>query len=369
MPLYLRKSVKAGPFRFNLSTSGIGASVGIKGLRIGTGPRGHYISAGRKVVRYKASVRSAGERAPMHSNSLPSLSSTSDVEMIEVNSGSVVEMRDEKFAAILDDINAASAKTRLSIMLPAVGALAFGISVLYLGLSDVSWMLLASILPLSLIGKWQDTYRRAAVLHYDLVDGGEEVFKRITVAFDAMSKCAGTWRIKAGGAIHDLTTWKRNAGASLLIRRSSTTLDYKLPRVVKSNITPPAIAVGKRTIYFFPDVALVEDGNRFGAVGYADLKLSWQTSNFIETDAVPRDAEMISETWEHPNKSGGPDRRFRSNRRLPVCLYEALHLSSGSGVNELLQFSQTSVAQAFVAATGALPRQSLPAVPLPLPRA
>ena len=46
MPFYLRKSVSAGPFRFNLSKSGVGVSVGVKGLRIGTGPRGHYIHAG-----------------------------------------------------------------------------------------------------------------------------------------------------------------------------------------------------------------------------------------------------------------------------------------------------------------------------------
>jgi hypothetical protein len=47
MPFYLRKSISAGPFRFNLSSSGIGLSVGVKGVRIGTGPRGHYVHAGR----------------------------------------------------------------------------------------------------------------------------------------------------------------------------------------------------------------------------------------------------------------------------------------------------------------------------------
>jgi hypothetical protein len=36
---YVRKSVKAGPFRFNLSKSGIGVSAGVPGFRVGTGPR------------------------------------------------------------------------------------------------------------------------------------------------------------------------------------------------------------------------------------------------------------------------------------------------------------------------------------------
>lgn len=47
MPFYLRKSVSAGPFRFSLSKGGIGLSLGVWGLRFGTGPRGHYVHAGR----------------------------------------------------------------------------------------------------------------------------------------------------------------------------------------------------------------------------------------------------------------------------------------------------------------------------------
>jgi len=40
MPLYIRKSVSVGPFRFNLSKSGLGVSIGVKGFRLGAGPRG-----------------------------------------------------------------------------------------------------------------------------------------------------------------------------------------------------------------------------------------------------------------------------------------------------------------------------------------
>lgn len=43
MPCYIRNSISAGPFRFNFSKGGVGVSVGVKGLRVGTGPRGHYV--------------------------------------------------------------------------------------------------------------------------------------------------------------------------------------------------------------------------------------------------------------------------------------------------------------------------------------
>ena len=47
MGWYLRKSLKIGPVRFNLSKSGIGTSIGVKGLRLGTGPKGPYVHGGR----------------------------------------------------------------------------------------------------------------------------------------------------------------------------------------------------------------------------------------------------------------------------------------------------------------------------------
>jgi hypothetical protein len=55
MGVYFRKSIKMGPLRFNLSKRGVGMSVGVKGLRIGTraGGRGTYISGGRKGVYFR----------------------------------------------------------------------------------------------------------------------------------------------------------------------------------------------------------------------------------------------------------------------------------------------------------------------------
>jgi hypothetical protein len=53
---YLRKSLGFGPLRINLSKSGLGGSVGVKGLRVGTGPRGRYLHAGRGGLYYRTSL-------------------------------------------------------------------------------------------------------------------------------------------------------------------------------------------------------------------------------------------------------------------------------------------------------------------------
>ncbi len=355
MPFYIRKSVKAGPFRFNFSKGGVGVSIGVKGLRIGTGPRGHYVHAGRRGVYYRASLGSAGKRrhAAIQSPSpVPLTFEESTVTMVEIESGDVMEMRDENFSDLLDEINAKASQWRMSVIFGWLFAL-LGIFLLVKASPVGIWVLVAA-LPAWAIGSWIDSYRRSTVLFYDIDGNVEQAYKDTIAAFDTLNACAGKWHIEAGGAVNDLTTWKRNAGASYIVKRTATKLAYALPKVIKSNITPPSMHVGKQVIYFLPDVALIAHNSRFGAVSYSDLRVRWQESRFIEDGHVPRDAKIVDHTWQHPNKSGGPDRRFRNNRQLPVCLYDTLHLQSDSGVNEVLEFSQVGKLSGFVEGCQAL---------------
>lgn len=362
LPFYIRKSVSAGPFRFNFSKGGVGVSVGVKGLRVGTGPRGHYIHAGRGGLYYRATLGNAGRSRPsavlqQQSPSPQVTFDNNDVAMIEIDSGDVMHMQDEAFSELLSEINSKAAQTRMSAAL-AWTAIVIGVLA---GMATGGPGLLLCILALPgyMIGNWFDSYRRTTVLYYDLEGDAETAYNRLAAGFDGLSGCAVKWHIEAGGAVQSLTAWKRNAGASHLVNRKATTLAYKLPAVIKSNLTPPALHVGKQTMFFMPDIVLVQDGSRVGAVNYADLNVRWQDSRFIETERVPSDARVVDHTWAHPNKSGGPDRRFKNNRQIPICLYEAMHFTSNSGVNELVEFSRTGVAAAFVEGCrmlGTLPR-------------
>ncbi|HZH50278.1 MAG TPA: DUF4236 domain-containing protein [Microvirga sp.] len=358
MPFYIRKSISAGPFRFNLSKSGVGLSVGIKGLRVGVGPRGHYIHAGRGGLYYRASLGPAGQRPRSTQQALDlqnvdrtqvepqqSVRAHPDVEMIEVDSGDVLAMRDENFAELLDEINQKKSQvsytgvfTLLALGLGLIALFAFGSTGAYA---------FALLLPAWGLGGWLDSYKRTSVLFYDLDNEATAAYEAVTGAFDNLMACAGKWHVSSGGAVRDLTTWKRNAGAGHIVNKSPTTLSYAAPSFIKTNITPPSVRVGRQTIYFFPDALFVVDGQRVGAVGYTELNLSWQDTHFIEEGRVPADAQVVYHTWKHPNKGGGPDRRFANNYQIPVCLYEVLHLTSPSGLNELLEFSRTGFSEAF----------------------
>lgn len=103
---------------------------------------------------------------------------------------------------------------------------------------------------------------------------------------------------------------------------------------------------------------LVVHAGSVGAVAYDRLSIRWQDSNFIEEGAVPGDTTVLSYTWKHPSKRGGPDRRFANNRQIPVCRYESLHLTSSNGLNELLQVSCSGATAPFAEAIEELSRRN-----------
>lgn len=358
MPFYIRDSVSVGPFRFNLSKSGIGVSAGVTGFRVGTGPKGHYIHAGRGGFYYRSGIRGGGNRsAPMSSPLTPSQAThrpTPDykepsVQMVRVSSADVLQLEDTRFADVLADLRAKQNAASMIVALAWVGGIISLLAAMILGLQGFLIGLLFAGVAVS-VGAWLDSFQRSAVLMYDLEEDATAAYQSLTSAFDGIMSCKGKWHVDAGGEIRDPHAWKRNAGASHLLIKNPTVFDYSLPRVIKSNITPPAIKSGKETLYFLPDFLLVVDDKKIGAVGYDKLAIRSQQSNFIEEGVVPSDRVVLRQVWKHPNKGGGPDRRFADNIQLPVCQYEAIHFTSPNGLNELLEVSKVGVAEPFAKA-------------------
>jgi len=61
MGWFIRKAIRLGPLRLNLSRSGLGASVGVKGLRIGQDAHGHpYVFGGRGGLYFRERLGRSG---------------------------------------------------------------------------------------------------------------------------------------------------------------------------------------------------------------------------------------------------------------------------------------------------------------------
>ena len=182
-----------------------------------------------------------------------------------------------------------------------------------------------------------DKTRRSVVLMYDLDADAQVAFEALTHSFDQMTAAQGKWIVQAQGNQGD---WKRHAGATISIQRTNAFLGYKIPPVIKTNVSVPCILGGRQNLYFFPDFLCATEKRNAAAIDYQNLAIECTGTRFVEDGKPPSDAAIAGKTWKYLNKSGGPDRRFKNNRQLPIALYQEVHLHSSTGLSKTLQLSR-----------------------------
>lgn len=339
MGFYIRKSVKVGPFRFNLSKSGIGISTGIKGFRIGTGPRGNYVHMGRGGIYYRTSLtpKKSKRAAGTNIKPLPLKDFDENRSLTEIESGSVLHMVDSTSLSLLEEIRRKHKQLKygpIVLIISIIGLFAF--------MSLSPYIIIFGGLCTFFAYKW-DEIRKSVVLFYEFDEDHGQLYQRFCDAFDKINT-ARVWHIEAKGTTND---WKRNSGATTLVSRKPIYLKKDAPSIIKTNIEIPSISVGRQILYFFPERILVFDKKDVGAVSYKELNIDIEQVSFVENETVPHDAQIIGYTWKYVNKSGGPDRRFNDNRQLPVVKYEQVHFWSSTGLNEMIQLSKVGVTGEF----------------------
>lgn len=358
MGFYLRKSISVGPLRFNLSKSGVGVSAGIKGFRVGAGPRGNYVHMGRGGLYYRATIPSN-----IYKKSKSVLQSRVDAQPIipddthdplqEIDSAEACQIVDSSSRELLDELSQKSKSVRLWPFALVVS------SILILSGLFYAWpkWLLIPIAILSVVGIYaayvRDLLSKTVVVFYEFDSDLEKHYESLHSAATALASASAIWHIEASGRVRDR---KYHAGASSLVRRKSTFVRRAMPPYVKTNVETVAIGVGQQVLHFFPDRVLIYDSKGVGAVSYQELIVQVNQTRFIEDASVPRDAKIVGRTWKYVNKSGRPDKRFKDNREIPICLYEEIALSSSTGLNELLNVSVCGVGAAFASSINELGR-------------
>jgi hypothetical protein len=343
MSFYIRKSLRFGPVRFNLSKSGVGVSVGIKGFRVGSGPRGNYVHMGRGGLYYRASLsspsRSSRGPAPIpvpHRDARPALPSADDVVMRDIDSEATAQIVDSSSHALVQELWEKHGKLRFARAGLVGGGL---ITLLGLAAPRPGFGLALFVLSVALyvILRVYDARRKTTVIFYDLADESADLFRRLHDAFSWLGAAKKLWHIPSEGKVRDV---KYHAGADTLVKRDLISVHFKNPPFVKTNIPTPSLRVGTQTLYFFPDRILIFDAKDIGGLSYDSLRIDISTTHFIEQEGVPRDARTVGQTWRYVNKKGGPDRRFSNNPTIPVAEYETVRLTSRFGLNEALQVSR-----------------------------
>jgi uncharacterized tellurite resistance protein B-like protein len=362
--LSFSRSVRFGPVRFNFSSSGIGVSTGIRGLRIGTGPRGAYINVGRGGLRYRASLSGKswktpksprefqGPGAPHYADPLPQEGSNL-TQTKEHDNVSVLELTESSSDALLQSMNEQAKRQNLW---PFVGG---GILVLFfLGYQFLqSWPTWAQLLILGVgagVTLWvrhRDGLKKLTVLFFD---PDPDTVNRYTHVVSGAQSASTARKLRSVLQTSTYADPKYQAGASQGLKLGDASIVIgQMPNVL-ANIDIPIITSGRTTLGFYPDRVLAFQGQAVGAIEYRDLSIESSPSKYIEMESVPTDAMLIDWTWQYVNKSGGPDKRFKDNRKIPICKYNGLQLVSNRGLDIRLLSSRDGAFDQFAGAVKSL---------------
>jgi hypothetical protein len=352
MPFYIRKSLRAGIFRFNLSKSGIGVSTGIPGFRIGTGPRGNYVHMGRNGLYYRSTLsKNESIRTPINAHS--ALSNNSLSQFTEIESADILDFQDASSAKLLTEINEKYKIPDYWIIISAFSLiLLFSLPILFNNLprTEIFFLGLPIIIGLSVLLYILNESQKTIILFYTMDNEQEIAYQSVHNAFQRILACGRIRHIEAKKVLYNAHERKLEAGASSLINCKIITLSNSPPKWIKTNIAVPKIPVGRQCLFFFPDRILIQEGNKFGAIRYNDITITIENSRFIETDSLTYDAKVVDQTWKYPNKDGEPDKRFNNNYVIPIILCTNIYFSSPQGLNELIQLSTPDISIDFIEA-------------------
>lgn len=351
MGLYFRKAISVGPLRFNLSQRGIGVSAGIPGFRIGSGPRGNYVHMGANGIYYRAALSSRGPRQrnpapspiPQVPQTDPAIPDGTAGPSAEIESADVSQLVDSSSADLLNEMRRKKNRPRYlyAALAASIAAMWFAFAKL-LGIWPL--VVLTASISLCVYTHLQDIVARTVVLFYDFDEGMARAYEGVQSAGKHLATARGFWHVQGQADVHDR---RYHAGASNLSTLGDTHISFAAPPFLRTNVDVFSIPVGRQTLYFFPDRLLIADPKGIGAISYKELSVEIIPTRFIEERAVPSDTQVVDQTWRYLNKNGTPDRRFRDNRQLPVCQYSKIHLTTPSGLNEMVMVSRPDLAQYF----------------------
>jgi hypothetical protein len=269
MGFYIRKGFNFGPLRLNLSRSGLGASFGVKGARIGIGPKDRYIHLGRGGVYYRQSLE------PPRTRRLPSEDDAYQVpvtiDLKEITSNSAATLCDSSAKELLAELNRVKSRVDRFPIVAIVGLLiTVAIATKW---QSLLWTLSAfSSLVIAIYARHIDVLRGTAILRYEWDAGANGPFSQFQAAFERLAACQGIWHVTAAG---DTSDWKRNAGAGTLNKRALIRPGIALPPKVQCNISVPFLDASGRKLFFFPD-------------SFARLRFHWSGSSIVCRSSASR---------------------------------------------------------------------------------
>jgi len=352
-----RRSVRLLPgVRLNLSKSGASVSLGGRGFHYTVGPKGTRTTlgipgTGLSWTEYSphksgaSSGRPSSLSNPPYPSHLP-VPRQPDSAIVSIESKTGTEINAVSTSQLAPILNSAYRRIRFA---PAVFFVCCCLFIIALGSNlqetvGLTALYMTIIVPIAI---FLDRYRRSVRVSLKLNQAAQTITEILAESFSDLNKCNRIWSINAEAQVSD---WKRNAGATKLNKREDIRPRITRPSCLRGRVAFPKVKLGSAEIFFLPDAILIVSKKSVAALHYRDLHFSYNAIRFIEEGRLPSDTMVVDHTWRFVNKSGGPDRRFNSNRQLPICQYGEMNFASSGGLNGRMQFSNFTAGQKFATA-------------------
>lgn len=191
---------------------------------------------------------------------------------------------------------------------------------------------------------WEDSTKIA--ITFESSDSAQRAYAAMIRAFDVLKASIKKWDITADKATDQFA---ERTLATRTVNRHPVTFDFSSTDLIQ--FTGRAMRfenINGDDILLYPGVAVIPraDG-AFALIDLRELEISAEPRGFHEEDGVPSDATIAGHTWAKTNKNGSPDRRFKDNYQIPICVYGNITFQSNTGVTEEFMVSNADAAQAF----------------------
>lgn len=344
-----RKSIRVGKyFRINVSRSGVGYSFGVPGARITHSPNGRVTTTvgipgtGLSYSESHGGSSARSARSNHRSGTIPAPYIPRDTGIGAARSTEIADITDLQPAELSDmlkDLKKAHSADSIGTAFIWIGSI---LTFMLMPNSGKTWPAMVVTFLILIGGIVLKVFARTKLsvsLEYDLDEDITNQHNARIAAWQNFFSSAYKWQIITSAAV---TNQKINAGATSSVSRVGVAMSKKAPFYIKTNTPVAVLNLKSVKLLILPDKMIIIKGGKFGAADYSDISISTRKGRFIESQNVPRDAEVVGHTWQYVNKNGSPDKRYNNNRQIPVCLYGYVTIRSGSGLEIQLCCSNNS---------------------------
>ncbi|MEA5421032.1 hypothetical protein VB712_17540 [Spirulina sp. CCNP1310] len=249
---------------------------------------------------------------------------------------------DRSAAEIIDQINK-RVKSPYNSLYWAIAAIIL-VGILQPVSNVLSTIVLIVFFVITYVVYQQDIKRKTTPLFYEFSDNdSEKKFSHEIELFVNLGKTQRSWRLKSKVSVSD---WKRNAGSNSALIRHIAKIGKQAPKLLKTNVEVWGVDAGNIKFYLLPDRFFVFQDGIYSAIPYNEIKVFLEKLEYVEQESLPSDATVIGKTWKYVRRDGGPDRRFKNNRQLPIVKYAVVGFASANFTAYLI-VSNSRIASAF----------------------